>query len=113
MYHENTQEETELPEINLDDIETTPEEDNSIAQELTEKELDSKITKIVDEKVALAQTSTDEEEELPEDEEDEGQSIGIFPFILIGGVALVAIGSIFLKNSPLTAPTSSEEDNRA
>ena len=104
--NENEIEELETP---VPPVEEVKEE---IAEQLTDAELEKKITTIVDEKIELANTSTDDEEdETLEDEEDEGQSIGLFPFVLIGGVVLVSIASIFLQNKPDISPISNEEQS--
>jgi len=85
-------------------------EKDSIAETLTDKDLDKKISLIVDEKIELAQTATDNEEEEIE-EEEEPKSFGMFPALIIGGVVVVGLTALFLQNRPNTDPSDSKTEN--
>jgi|FLOH01.1.fsa_nt_gi hypothetical protein len=103
------EEETILTPVEEEEIQVTP-QDDSIAETLTDKDLAKKIENIVDEKIALAQTATDNEDEEEEDEE-EAKSFGMFPALIIGGVIVVGITALFLQNRPNTDPMQSQTVN--
>lgn len=86
-----------------------PHEDNAdnLADILTSKQLESKISHIVDEKITLAQSALDDEEEEVEEETQES-SIGLFPLLLIGGVLLVGGATLLLNNRPTDSETQKE-----
>ncbi len=105
---------TEETETQTLDAETTivpaETEKETIADTLTDKNLDEIVEKLVKEKLSLAETATDNEEE--ETEEDEKpKSFGVFPALIIGGVVVFGLAAIFLQNRSNTAPDDSQTEN--
>ncbi len=79
---------------------------------LTDAQLDSKIEKIVDEKIQLADEADDLRNDLHEPtEEEEEKGLGVFPFVIFGVLALAAVATVILKNSPNNAQNGTEEQN--
>lgn len=105
------EENTETPEI--EEIETpvpTPEiKKEEVADQLTDEQLDSKITKIVNEKVTLALDADDGDEEEEEEEEDK-KGFGIFPLVIFGVLGLAVVSTIIIKKSPDTVHNDTAEE---
>jgi hypothetical protein len=96
-------EENEIIEELEEDTTPPVEENNSdeVADILTSQALDTHIKTIVDEKLALAQSATDNEEEPDaEDEDEEEKGLGMFPIIVITGVVIVGFTAVMLRNRP-------------
>ena len=105
---ENEQNENEIETI---EEETQLEENkDTVADALTSKQLLSKVSELVDEKIALAQEAQDNEEEETE-EEEKPKRLGLFPVILIGTVLAAGVASIIIKNRPTNHPDEQGERN--
>ncbi len=99
-------------------VEETPEQEpqqqevDSVADALTSKQLEAKVEKLVNEKLELAQQAQDNEEEPQEEDEEKPKGLGLFPALLIGGVVVVGIASVFLRNRPNSHPTEAQTENQ-
>jgi len=76
----------------------TPPKSDNVSDILTSKEFAHTVDTLIEEKLKLADTVEDEEE--PEEEPEEEKSFGLFPALLIGGVVVSFIASVFLQNRP-------------
>lgn len=111
MIKENEELEVTQGADEIEEIEVTPGADN-IADELTSKQLDKKIEKLVNEKIALAQEAQDNEEEETNEEPEEKKGLGLFPKLLIGAVVVVGVSTLLLKNRPISHSDEAETQNQ-
>lgn len=102
-----TTEETLLAETPPAPVE---EDRESITDLLADKLLEATVDKLIEEKLTLAQSATDNEED-EEPDEDDNKSIGMFPKLIIGGVAVFGLVSLFLYNRPISHPNESQTEN--
>jgi len=107
--------ENEELEITTPGEEETPGEEqksDSVADMLTSKNLDKKIEDIVEQKIELAREAQDNEEEPQDEDEEKPKGLGLLPALLIGGVVVVGIASVLLKNRPNSHPTEAQTENQ-
>jgi len=95
-----------MPDINseiLEELENPtppePKQNDEVADTLTNATLETTLKKIIDEKLTLNESASDDEDLTPDEEEDEeSKGLGIFPLLVITSVVVFGAGAIFMRN---------------
>ncbi len=101
MKDEENQETPPVEEIEEIEEVTPVVKDDEVADILTQANLQATLSQIIDEKLALNETATDDEEMIDaEDEEEEKKGIGMFPILLIGTIGIIVVASVLMPKRP-------------